>query len=354
MTPPLRVDLDTLRRPARLRDFVSDFRYVEMYGNVEAARVVAIVGSRKPKPASLDYAHALAGKLARRGCVIASGGAVGIDRAAHQGALDAGGRTWAILPGGHPQVSPGENQALFARIVASGGSVVWTGINRPRGLLSSDFHKRNRLLVALSDAVVVVQAAEQSGSRHAARSARELRRELWVVAPSPWLDRQSYAGNVAELEDGDGYARPLYDEAALFAALALGDGRGEAAVRTGEEVTEVDVHPDTRDDSAELAVLRLLRDAGPEALHVDEIGVRTGLAQPAAALALLTLCLEAVVVEGPGGFYRRRPIRSATAAGRFGGSPQGRERPSGNKSGNNSHTGAGFVRDGGRSSSGEI
>ena len=324
MPPPARVDLSALRRPARLRDLVSDFAYVDMYGDVEAPRVVAIVGSRKPRPASLDYAHQLAGQLARRGCVIASGGAIGIDRAAHQGALDVGGRTWAILPGGFPTLSPTENEALFSRIAASGGSIVWTGINRCRPLNASDFYKRNRLLVALADAVVVVQAAEKSGSRHAAGCARVLGRDLWVVAPSPWLDRSSYAGNVAELEHEDGYARPLYDERSLLDALDLGDARGRAQAG-GDEVTEVDVQGDVRDDSAELVILRLLRDAGAEALHVDEIGAKTGLAQPAAASALLTLCLEAVVVEGPGGFYRRRPIvRAPAAASRHGGMQHGR------------------------------
>ena len=138
--------------------------------------------------APLKYTRKLAGELARTGAVIVSGGAVGIDGAAHQGALDAGGRTWVVAPTGHELCFPPEHQGLFDEIARGPGAMIWPFAPRAAPHRPA-FLARNRVLVALADAVVVVQAGPRSGALHAASWARKLGKPLWVVPVAPWNER---------------------------------------------------------------------------------------------------------------------------------------------------------------------
>jgi DNA processing protein len=312
-----RYDLHAIDLPPRLRQVDRKLDALDVIGNLDAPRAVAIVGSRGPTDQSREYATHLAGELARRDVVVVSGGAVGIDKAAHEGALDAGGRTWCVLATTHPQITPPENVDLFHRIAANGGSLVWIGAGRK--LARSHFLQRNNVLVSLCDAVVVIQAAEQSGSRNAASCARRQHRALWVAAPPPWHERAKFRGNILELRKPGTHA--LIDEDELFRSLELSSGPvpelAQAQARKGPAVEPAPLPPPPpREDKVELAILRTLHDAGDTVLHVDEIVAKSALPYPAAAAALLTLCLEAVVVEGPGGFYRRREVAAKREVGK--------------------------------------
>jgi DNA processing protein len=161
---------------------------------------VAVVGSRAALPEALTFARDLGSALARAGAVVVSGGAVGVDAHAHEGALDANGRTWAIAGTGQDHCYPPEHAALFDRIGKGPGAMVWP-FEAHYGHRSG-FLARNRVLVALADAVVVVQAGIPSGALHAAAWARKLDKPLWVVPAAPWM--KEFAGSRLLLEKGAG------------------------------------------------------------------------------------------------------------------------------------------------------
>ena len=260
-------------------------------GSLEAERVVAIVGSRKPTPEARAFATKLAGTLARHGVVVASGGALGIDAAAHEGALAVGGRTWVVAPTGPDRVFPGDNRELFARAASGPGAMVWPfPVGHPHH--TSCFLLRNRVLVSLADAVVVVQAGAMSGALHAAGCARKLGRPLWVCPAPPW--QKAFEGSRQLLTAPASRARPLHFEEAFLESLGLPSDPPPQPP------------PDLILSPSEDAALRAI---SREPLHLDAIASRAGLPAATAAVALLTLALENVVVEGPPGFFRRRDGR---------------------------------------------
>lgn len=147
-------------------------------------QVVAIVGTRYADEDGLHFARQLAGDLSRAGAVIVSGGAAGIDSAAHHGALEAGGRTVAVLATGLIDAYPKQNARLFAAIAETGALVCETeGRFAASGWI---FLRRNRLIAALAQTVVVVQAPRRSGALSTARVALKLRRRVLAVPSAPW------------------------------------------------------------------------------------------------------------------------------------------------------------------------
>jgi DNA processing protein len=274
--------------PSRLRSLARPPASLTVRGGlVEAARAVAVVGSRRAHPEALAFARELASTLVRAGAVVVSGGALGIDEAAHQGALGAGGRTWAVAGTGCDTCFPPEHAALFETIGRGPGAMVWP-FSPTTAVRPGAFLHRNRVLVALSDAVVVAQAGFPSGALRAAECARSLRRPLWVVPVPPWLD--GFAGSRQLLDQG---VRPLTQVDAFLRTLGLSPTSDAAeATRARSELSP-----------EENAVLSATSN---RPLHTDEIALRAHLGAQAAAAALLTLALEAVVVEGPPGFFHRR------------------------------------------------
>ncbi len=143
----------------------------------------AVVGTRRASGYGRSSAVDIADALARAGLVIVSGLALGIDGEAHQAAVDAGGRSVAVLPSPLDRVYPPRHRALAARLVASGGALVsevppGATIGRP------DFARRNRLIAGLATAVVVVEAPDRSGALLTAAMAAAMGREVFAV-PGP-------------------------------------------------------------------------------------------------------------------------------------------------------------------------
>jgi DNA processing protein len=267
--------------PARLRELAEPPVCITIEGGpLEAARAVAVVGSREATCDALAFARDLGGTLARAGAVVVSGGAVGIDAAAHEGALQASGRTWGVAGTGRNHCFPSGHAALFERIARGPGAMIWPFA--PDFRHRHGFLLRNRVLVALADAVVVVQAGARSGALHAASWARRMGRPLWVVPAPPWLP--DFAGSVGLLEEG---ARPLTSTAALLRSLGLDAGRTSPPVHHSPDVL------------AALAAISTIP------LHRDMIAAKAGLDASAVGVVLLTLALENVVVEDPPGFFRR-------------------------------------------------
>ncbi len=178
-----------------------------------AQPAVAIVGSRAASAYGLDVARRVAGELAAAGVVVVSGLAFGIDAAAHDAALAAGGRTVAVQACGLDRVYPAAHRALAGRIAQSGAVITEFafGVAPQRAF----FPLRNRLISGLSRAVVVVEARERSGSLVTARHAADQGIDVFAV-PGP-INAPNHVGCNRLLRDG---AAPLLDTEDVFAALA--------------------------------------------------------------------------------------------------------------------------------------
>jgi DNA processing protein len=143
------------------------------------AGAVALVGARRASPYGLEVARTLARDLAVAGVAVVSGMALGIDAAAHAGALEAGGPTVAVLPGGADVAYPASKRGMHREVVAHGAAVSELPPQvRPRRWC---FPARNRLIAALAQLTVVVEAGERSGSLITARCARDLGRDVGAV-----------------------------------------------------------------------------------------------------------------------------------------------------------------------------
>jgi DNA processing protein len=176
---------------------------------------VAVVGSRAPSELGVRTAHRIAAGLAAAGACVVSGLAVGIDAAAHRGALAGGGATVGVLGGGHRAFFPRRNRELAQAMVAGGGAVV-SPYPPDHAAYPPQFLQRNGIVASLCDAVVVVEAAARSGALNTAHWASDLGREVMAVPGD--VDRPKVAGCLALLRDG---ATLVRDAADVLAALGL-------------------------------------------------------------------------------------------------------------------------------------
>jgi len=170
------------------------------------------VGSRRATFGGVEIAQSIGRDLAAAGIQVISGMALGIDAAAHAGALDAGGTTIAVLGCGIDICYPSRHADLRARIAAAGSVITEEPAGTPP--LKYNFPKRNRIIAALAHAVVVVEATERSGALSTARWAADLGREVLAV-PGSIRARQSSGTNLL-IRDG---ARPFLCIADLFEAV---------------------------------------------------------------------------------------------------------------------------------------
>jgi len=283
--------------PACLREVFDPPLALYVAGEPEALAgpAVGIVGARRPTAYGRAVAEKLAGDLARRGLVVVSGLALGIDAAAHWGALRAGGRTVAVLGSGLDVVYPRENRGLAAKIVAEGGAVV---TEQPLGAepLGFRFPLRNRLISGLSLGIVVVEAAERSGSLITARLALEQGREVMAV-PGP-VTSPLCRGTHGLLKAGAAVVESWEDVAEALPAPwrdGLLAGR-EDATRT--EFADADLSPEER---------RVRDLIPPDAeVHVDDLAEAVEFSVAELLAVLLSLELKGLVAAGPGKLYRRR------------------------------------------------
>ncbi len=144
--------------------------------------VVAIVGTRKPTKYGTEVTQRIAYDLAKKGVVIVSGLALGVDALAHRAALEAGGVTVGVVINELPDISPRTNVPLAKQMIAQGGAVVseW-GVGDGAFFTKASFLRRNRLVSGLSDAIIITEAAAQSGTLNTAAHALAQGREVFVV-----------------------------------------------------------------------------------------------------------------------------------------------------------------------------
>ena len=253
---------------------------------------VALVGSRRPSPVGSSIASKISKELASLGIVIVSGLALGVDAVGHQGALSVDGGTIAVLGSGIDIAYPARNSQLFTSIEKAGLLLS----EYPPGFKPTkySFPDRNRLVSGLSLGVVIIEAADKSGTLITARLAMEQNREVMVV-PGPAVSDQ-YVGSHRLIRDGAALvssAKDVLEE--LYSGLKIDLGNYPSIASTSCVEGSL--------TKTQLSLFRVL-DYVP--MSLDSIVTNSGLTHSLAVETLLELELDGVVASSPEGGYIRR------------------------------------------------
>ncbi len=273
---------------------------------------VAIVGSRECTKYGLDAARSFASGLARAGICVVSGLARGIDSAAHEGALEAGGSTIAVLGCGVDVIYPPENSKLYEEILSSKKGGVISEFPMGTRIDRQNFPIRNRIISGISLATVVVESDERGGSMITARLAAEQGRDVYAVPGR--IDSPSSRGCHALIRDGVWLARSaddVIDDLKFSNKLnvrARVDPPARASKPTEKKISKSEGGSD-KTPSVEIfgneAKIFTLFEKG-ECLTVDEISEKSGLPISTCLAVLLSLRIKKILSDKPGGFWCKR------------------------------------------------
>jgi len=260
------ISLSDPEYPSRLKEIYDPPVVLFVKGSVEvlAQPGIAMVGTRHPTPYGTGMAERLSTDLAARGLVIISGLARGVDTASHRGAVAAKGKTVAVLGTGIDVMYPRENTRLAERIVALGGALI-TEFPVGTSPAPQNFPIRNRIISGMSAGVLVVEAAEYSGTRITSRCALEQNRDVYAV-PGNVTNKNSWGPNtlikqgaklVATWED-------VWEELPPDVQVVLGAMQNESP-----EPETASLFPDEVSSPHEKKILRLLK--ADESTHIDQL-----------------------------------------------------------------------------------
>jgi DNA processing protein len=292
------VSMDDPSYPPRLREIYDPPLVLYVRGNSEVLTRpgIAMVGTRHPTPYGSGMAERLACDLAAQGLVIISGMARGVDTASHRGAISAKGRTVAVFGTGVDVIYPKENSRLSEQIVALGGALI---SEFPLGTAAfpQNFPIRNRILSGMSIGVLVVEAAEYSGTRITARCALEQNRDVFAI-PGNVTNKNSWGPNtlikqgaklVATWED-------VWEDLPTEVRLALTPAGGGESPGHGS----ASLFPNEALPPHEKRILSLLK--ADESTHIDEImeKLETEMSSSEIFAALFELELGGKVRQMPG------------------------------------------------------
>lgn len=268
--------------------------YVQGDPAVLARPAIAIVGSRKATPQGLENASAFAAALADSGLVIVSGLALGVDGAAHEGALAKSAPTVAVLGTGIDRVYPRRHLELARRIAASGALVSEFLPGTPP--LAENFPQRNRIIAGLTLGTLVVEAALRSGSLITARLANEAGREVFALPGS--IQAEQSRGCHALIRDGAHLVESPADVLEELRRPGLpAPAPAAAAPARGAVAAQADDPGDP-----------LLDALGHDPIGLDSLQARTGWSTPELLARLLELELQERIARLPGGLYQRRGL----------------------------------------------
>jgi len=291
------ISLNDPEYPSRLKEIYDPPVVLFVKGSVELLSQpgIAMVGTRHPTPYGSGMAERLATDLASRGLVIISGMARGVDTASHRGAVAAKGKTVAVLGTGIDVIYPKENSRLAEQVLGLGGAIV---SEFPLGTspVPQNFPIRNRIISGMSVGVLVVEAAEYSGTRITSRCALEQNRDVYAV-PGNVTNKNSWGPNtlikqgaklVATWED-------VWEELPSEIQATLASSRDESP-----EAGSASLFPDDETSPHEKKILRLLKP--DESIHIDELVERLEADMSSSELfaALFELELNGKVKQLPG------------------------------------------------------
>jgi DNA processing protein len=280
--------------PASLREIYDPPLVLYVKGELTAKdkNAVAMVGSRQTTHYGLETARKLAYQLAYVGVTVVSGGARGIDTAAHQGALSAKGRTVAVLGTGINIIFPTENAELFERIAANGAVITQFPFNRPADKQS--FPIRNRIVAGMTLGTIVVEANLSSGALITANFATEYGRQIFAVPGR--IDSPRSKGCHELIKKGAKLCEGAEDVLSEFEYLFPTSNRPAAPNETG-------VLPALELSANEQKVFDALKT--DDELTTDEVIRASGLPSSAVSAMLLSLEMKRVVRQLPGKLFVR-------------------------------------------------
>ena len=250
---------------------------------------IAIVGTRKATGTGKIIAQKLAAELSSLGIIIVSGLAMGIDSSAHQGALDAGGKTIAVLANGLDKIYPAQNKNLAKKILEYKGALV---SEYPPGTppYPNQFLERNRIISGLCQAIIVIEAPDRSGSLATARHALEQGREVFII-PGP-IDHPNYSGSHKLIRDG---ARLITSAENIFEDLGLENLKpGRPSLKNLLEKINIK-------DKNQIAILTALSNSAVP-LNIDKICELTKLSSQTANQSLAVLVILEIIKETERGY----------------------------------------------------
>ncbi|HKD47031.1 MAG TPA: DNA-processing protein DprA [Rhizomicrobium sp.] len=261
--------------PAGLAALTSPPPVISVLGDIPPRDMIAVVGARNASALARKFAHLLARDLGDAGLVVVSGLARGIDSAAHEAALEHG--TVAVVAGGVDVVYPPENEALYSAIAEQGAVVS----EMPWGYApqARHFPRRNRLISGLSRGVVVVEAAERSGSLITANYALEQGREIFAVPGSP-LDPRAKGANRL-IREGATLIESAADVLGVLGPIVDRAFREEVSAPLPAPQLELGL-----EEEADLVRHRVEEALGVAPVEMDELIRQTG-AQPSAVLTVI-------------------------------------------------------------------
>ena len=293
--------------PARLREIYDPPAVLWVRGDVEllSRAGIAVVGTRHPSPYGTGMAQMLARDLSARGVVILSGMARGVDTAAHKGALEAKGKTVAVWGTGIDVIYPKENKKLAEEIVASGGTIV---SEFPLGTFPApqNFPIRNRVLSGMSVGVLVIEAAEYSGTRITARLAMEQNRDVYAV-PGNVTNKNAWGPNTLIKQGAKLTAtwEDVWEELSSEVKLEIAEQMGLAGADESKMANAASLFSEPPMAEHERLVLERLRH--DEATQLDELieSLEAELGSAEIFTALFELELGGRVKQLPGKNYVR-------------------------------------------------
>ncbi len=253
---------------------------------------VAIVGTRRASAYGRRTAHRLAFELASEGVVVVSGLAYGIDAAAHEGALDAGGKTIAVLGSGVEEIYPRAHQDLAARITGSGCLVSELHPRaRPK---PQHFPIRNRIISGLCPAIIIVEAFEKAGALITARSALDESRDLYIVPGR--IDEETSTGTNLSLLRGEGQI--------LCSVQQIFTDYRERSLLTSETRSKEQSLPLFAEKSLKSAVENAILDhLNQSEMHIDDLDHQLDFPASELWVALLNLECDGLIRALPGNRY---------------------------------------------------
>jgi DNA processing protein len=279
--------------PALLREIPDPPPFLYVSGNLESTkRCIAVVGSRNATAYGITAARQLCAELAQLGFTVVSGMALGIDTAAHEGALSVRGRTVAVLGSGLNQVYPPENRRLAERI-AAGGAVI-SEFALDSGPDAHHFPVRNRIISGMCGGTVVVEATRQSGSLITARLAAEQNREVFAVPGS--VQSFKSMGTHTLIKQGAKLVENAQD-----IVCELGQFFGGPDTATGPQIGAARIEERCGLTAEEAQVFRAL---GPYPLHIDELVRRLAIDAGKLSGILLQLELKGAALQLPGKLFQ--------------------------------------------------